>query len=412
MQHRIIPKTGDKLPVLGFGAMRFPETAGRIDRAKASEMLAYAIENGVNYIDTAVPYHKGQSESFIGDFLEKEGLRDKVFIATKLPHWSVRNPDDISRIFEKQLKDLKTGYIDYYLLHSLSGESWHNLDDLGIKKFLDLEKASGRIRNAGFSFHGDIESFKDVVNAYPWEFCQIQYNFLDEKNQAGTEGLKYAAKSGLAVMVMEPLRGGNLAGNIPENIMDIWKSAKVHRTPAEWALRWVWNHPEVTTVLSGMSSIDQVKENIRVAEDAFPASLSEDELIVIGKVRDKYKETMKVGCTGCRYCMPCPAGVDIPSCFEYYNSYHMFKNGNWAKWQYVFRSHGIMDGKKSHASLCTGCGRCKKACPQHIDIPLRLKEVAKDFDTPVTKAFSGIAGFYLTLRGKISEVLKIKKKVR
>lgn len=406
MQYRKLPKTGEELSALGFGAMRFPETAGRIDYTEASEMLKYAIENGVNYIDTAVPYHKGQSESFIGTFLEKEGLRDKVFIATKLPHWSVRTPDDINHIFEKQLRALKTGYIDYYLLHSLSGESWHKMDGLGIKEFLDREKAFGRIRNAGFSFHGDAESFKEIVDAYSWEFCQIQYNYLDENNQAGTEGLRYAASAGLAVIVMEPLRGGNLAGNIPEDIMAVWMSAEISRTPAEWGLRWVWNHPEVTTVLSGMSDMDQVKENIRISEDALPDSLSEDDLRVIGEVRDRYKENMKVGCTGCRYCMPCPYGVDIPSCFEYYNSYHMFRDGNWAKWQYVFRNHGLMDGKKSHASLCTGCGRCRKSCPQHIDIPLRLKDVAKDFDTPLTKVFAGIAGLYLTIRGKMSVFLK------
>jgi len=409
MQHRIIPKTGEELPALGFGAMRFPETAGRIDETKAYEMLRFAIENGVNYIDTAVPYHKGQSESFIGNFLEKENLRDKVFIATKLPHWSVRNPDDISHIFEKQLKDLKTGYIDYYLLHSLSGESWRKMADLGVKDFLNREKASGRIRNAGFSFHGDIQSFKEIVDAYSWEFCQIQYNYLDENNQAGTEGLEYAAKAGLAVIVMEPLRGGNLAGNIPENIMNAWNKAEIRRTPAEWGFRWVWNHPEVTTVLSGMSTLDQVKENISIAEDALPESLSEDDLKIIGEVREKYKELMKVGCTGCRYCMPCPAGVDIPSCFEYYNSYHLFKNGNWAKWQYVFRTHGIMDGKKSHASLCINCGKCKKACPQHLDIPLLLKDVAKDFDTPVTRIFSGIAGLYLGIRERISGNFRRKK---
>ncbi len=409
MQYRTVPKTGEKLPALGFGAMRLPEKAGRINEAKASEMLRYAIENGVNYIDAAVPYHKGQCESFLGNFLLKEGLRDKVLIATKLPPWSVRNPEDITRLFDKQLTDLKTDYIDYYLLHSLSGESWHKLDSLGVKDFLNREKASGRIKNAGFSFHGDRESFKEIVDAYPWEFCQIQYNYLDEINQAGTEGLRYASKAGLAVIIMEPLRGGNLAGDIPENIMEIWDKSKIRRSPAEWGLRWVWNHPEVTTVLSGMSTMDQLTENIKIADDGLPDSLSQDDLRIIDEVRDKYKETMKVGCTGCRYCMPCPAGVDIVSCFEYYNSYHMFKNGNWAKWQYVFRNYGLMDGKMSYASLCTDCGRCRKACPQHLDIPLFLKDVAKEFDNPKTRIFVAIAGLYLGISSKISGIFRKKK---
>ena len=315
MLYRKVPKTGDELSVLGFGCMRFPtKRGGGIDEGRAIRQVRYALDHGVNYVDTAPAYHLGRSESVLARALS-DGYRKKVRLATKLPPWSVRSRQDMDHVLDAQLTKLQTGFIDYYLLHSLSGASWVEMRNLGVREFLDSAKKDGRIKNAGFSFHGDIESFKEIVNAYDWEFCQIQYNYLDEFNQAGTEGLEYAASKRLAVIIMEPLHGGNLAGPNPAEIQKIWEESPVKRSPAEWALRWVWNHPEVTTVLSGMNNELHIDENIHAADKALPNSLTVDELSTIARVGDTYRRLMKVNCTGCRYCMPCPAGVDIPGCF-------------------------------------------------------------------------------------------------
>ncbi len=379
MLYRTVPKTGDRLSILGFGCMRLPLTrAHTIDEERAIQQIRYAIDNGVNYLDTAPAYHLGRSEPLVGRALT-DGYREKVRIATKLPPWSVITRDDMDHILDGQLAKLKTTRIDYYLLHSLSQETWDKMVRLGVLEFLDRAKLSGKIINAGFSFHGNLDTFRKIVDAYDWEFCQIQYNFLDELNQAGTEGLKYAASRNLAVMVMEPLRGGSLAGRVPAQVSEIWKEAPVRRTPAEWGLRFVWDHPEVTVVLSGMNQMSQIEENIRVAEEAETSSLTPEELTLITRVRDTYIRLMKVGCTGCGYCMPCPAGVNIPECFALYNGASMFGNRRQYAFHYLSR-HGGITGDKSYAGLCRNCGKCEKICPQHLPIPACLKEVSAAMD--------------------------------
>lgn len=378
MLYRTVPKSGDKLSALGFGCMRLPSKGRGVDEERAIRQIRHAIDQGVNYFDTAPIYHFGKSEQVLAKALAG-GYREKVRIATKLPHWEVFEREDMDRILSGQLAIFQTDHIDYYLLHSLAGKSFRIMKNLGVLEFLDAAKKDGRIRNAGFSFHGNLDDFKEIVDAYAWDFCQIQYNYLDEKIQAGTEGLKYAAAKGLAVMVMEPLRGGNLAGRVPESIRKIWDGAPVNRSPAEWGLRWVWDHPEVTVVLSGMNDEVHIDENIRVAGEAAPGSLSNEERALIGRVRDEYRRLMKVGCTGCGYCMPCPAGVDIPGVFASYNAHALFPHDPAGKFQYIGRHGGLM-GEKTAAGLCRQCGKCEKACPQHLPIPTLMKDVSHDME--------------------------------
>jgi uncharacterized protein len=379
MLYRTVPKTGDRLSVLGFGCMRLPMTrAHTIDEERAIRQIRYAIDKGVNYFDTAPAYHLGRSEPLLGRALG-EGYRERVRIATKLPPWSVRTREDMEQILEGQLRKLRTDHIDYYLLHSLAEESWDKMMHLGVLEFLDQAKLSGKIDNAGFSFHGDPGTFRKIIDAYDWEFCQVQYNFLDEKTQAGTEGLKYAASKRVAVMVMEPLRGGSLAGNVPVVVDKIWQESPVLRTPAEWGLMFVWNRPEVTVVLSGMNHVSQIEENVRIAGQAAPCSLTPGELALIRRVRDTYRNLMKVGCTGCGYCMPCPAGVNIPECFALYNGASMFGNRREYAFHYLTRLGGIT-GDRSNAGLCRNCGKCEKICPQHLQVPLCLKEVSDSME--------------------------------
>jgi len=376
--YRTVPKTGDRLSILGFGCMRFPSKGRGIDEERTIRQIRYAIDNGVNYLDTAPVYHMGKSEPILAKALAG-GYREKVRIATKLPHWFVSEHADMDRILDGQLENLQTDHIDYYLLHNLSKGGMERLRPLGVFEFLDAAKKDGRISNAGFSFHSSTQDFKEIVDAYPWDFCQIQYNYLDETSQAGTEGLRYAASKGLAVIVMEPLRGGNLAGRVPESVQKIWDRAPVRRTPAEWALRWVWNHPEVTVVLSGMNEEAHIDENIRVAAAAAPGSLSAEELATVNAARDEFRRLMKVGCTGCSYCMPCPYGVDIPGCFAKYNTYHLFPHDMSVKFHYMMR-HGGLEEAKSHAGLCRRCGKCTRSCPQSLPIPALMRDVSRDMD--------------------------------
>lgn len=383
MLYRKVAKNGDELSVLGFGCMRLPVTQERkIDEDRARAQLRYAIDNGVNYVDTAWPYHAGESELFLGHALG-EGYREKVKLATKLPSWMIRSREDMDFYLSEQLKKLQTDHIDYYLVHNLNGKMWQHLMNLNIGEFLDAAKADGRIVNAGFSFHGFGKDFQGIVDAYPWEFCQIQYNYLDEENQAGTAGLKYAAAQDMAVIVMEPLRGGNLGLPEPPPAVDaIWKETPQQRTPAEWALRWVWNHPEVTVVLSGMNEEAHVEENLRIADEALPDSLSEEELATVAKVARKYQEIMKVPCTGCGYCKPCPSDVNIPVIFEVYNKLHMFGNVEEAKFMYAIRLSGMVTGEKGFASQCVQCGECLEKCPQHIEIPDHLENAVAELEGP------------------------------
>ncbi len=391
MLYRENSKNGDKISILGYGGMRFPTRGGRIDEKKAREQLIGAIESGVNYIDTAYPYHNGASESFIGNVL-KEGYRDRVKIATKLPPWSVNVGEDMTRIFNDQLKKLQVECIDYYLLHALNKDSWEKMKKLNVLEFLDNLKVEGKVKNVGFSFHGDKGTFKHIVDAYDWDMCQIQYNFLDVNVQAGREGLKYAAAKGLSVFVMEPLRGGKLVDPLPKAVKALYDDSGFDRSPAEWALRWIWNQPEVTCVLSGMNTDEHIEENIRVAADTHPNAMSPGEGILLEKAKDVYDQLMRIPCTSCEYCMPCPFGVDIPRCFELYNTRHLLKQ-NEMKFFYWFQLGGITD-RESYASLCKNCGKCLENCPQSIDIPTRLDEVAKDmeglFMKPGVKVMKGV----------------------
>ncbi len=346
MLYRKIQKTGDELSVLGFGAMRLPSKNGRTDEKRATEQIRYAIDHGVNFVDTAIAY---MNEPLVGRILS-DGYREKVRLATKIAPWKVNKPEELEKIINIQLENFQTDYIDYYMLHGLNSPGWKKMLEFDALKFLDKMKRDGKIINAGFSFHGDKDLFKEIVDAYEWDFCLIQYNYLDEENQAGTEGLEYAAAKGMGVLVMEPFRGGNLTRNIPSEVKEIWDQAQVKRTPAEWALRWVLNHPEVTCVLSGMNEEEHIDENLRIADEALPNSLTSEELALVGKVRDKYREMMKIGCTGCRYCMPCPHGVDIARCFETYDSMHMF-NDNKLQSQALY-AIGLGVFQRRRSSLC------------------------------------------------------------
>jgi hypothetical protein len=339
-----------------------------IDEMAAREMIHYAIEYGINYFDTAYPYHGGQSEVFLGKHLKP--YRKKVLLATKLPTWLVQGRQDFERFLGEQLERLETDYVDFYLLHGLNRQSWASMKELGALDFLDKVMADGRIRYAGFSFHDDVKIFKEILESYDWAMCQIQYNYFDEHYQAGKEGLSYAASKGAGVVIMEPLRGGKLTDRIPEQIQTLWDSAPVKRTPAEWALQWVWNHGEVSTALSGMSSMAQLVENIRIAEDAGAGTLSGAELQVVAEVCEVYRNMLRIGCTGCAYCVPCPNGVNIPLNFSLYNDCFMFKDEDI---NFMLYNHMLTPEQK--ASNCAECGECEEHCPQQIKIPEELKKV-------------------------------------
>ncbi len=384
MHYRTMPKNGDELSVLGFGCMRFPMLeGGTIHVEKAIEQVRHAIDSGVNYLDTAWPYHGGASETIVGSALQ-DGYRDQVKIATKLPTWLISKREDMDSYLDKQLEKLQTERIDYYLLHALNGHTWDKLANLGVAEFLDAAVADGRIVNTGFSFHGMLEDFKRIVDSYPWVFCQIQYNYLDQEYQAGTEGLQYAAERNLGIVVMEPLRGGNLGlPKPPPAIGAIWDRAKTERTPVEWALRWIWNHPEVTLVLSGMNEDAHIEENLRIADQAAADSLTPEECELVDQAAATYKKLMKVDCTGCGYCLPCPEAVMIPAIFEVYNKMHLFGQKEEAEFIYAARMCGVISGAKpGFASECVRCGECLEKCPQSIPIPDILEDVVDELEGP------------------------------
>jgi len=375
---RTFPKVNQDLSILGFGCMRLPVLENqRIDEVTATAMIRHAIDAGVNYIDTAYPYHNGESEPLVGKALGS-GYRERVLLATKLPSWDITSREDMDRILDDQLARLNTDHIDFYLVHGLNSGFWENLSRLGVLEFLDDAVADGRIRYPGFSFHDTLPLFREITDAYDWTFTQIQYNFMDENYQAGTKGLLYAAERGLGIVVMEPLRGGTLAKDAPV-IRDILRSAPVRRSPAEWGLRWVWNHPEVTVVLSGMSTMEQVSENIAYAQQGLPGSLTREELAVIGRVRDEFNSRVKIPCTGCRYCMPCKNGVDIPRCFDFYNQGHIYDAKDESGRVYSWALSGLIDGIPGYASCCLECGECESRCPQGLPVMDNLREVAGYF---------------------------------
>ncbi len=370
------------LSILGFGCMRLPTLEGKahlIDEEKAQAMVDYAIRHGVNYFDTAyvyhseVPFHAGMSELFLGHALGAQ--RHKVQVATKLPSWFVNSRADMDRYLDEQLGRLQTNHIDFYLVHALTEELWQKLSQLGLADFLDAAQADGRIKHAGFSFHDEAPLFKPIVDGYDWSFCQMQYNFMDEEFQAGRAGLEYAASKGLGVIIMEPLRGGGLATRIPEDVQAVWDKARVERTPAEWALRFVWNRPEVSVVLSGMTEPWQMEENVRIADQGLPNSLTAEELALTQQVKAIYQARTRVNCTSCGYCLPCPNAVNIPANFLQLNNLSIYRDRGAAEFFYF---HLLKDEQR--ASHCEECGHCEELCPQHIPIPAMLKEVVLEFE--------------------------------
>jgi predicted aldo/keto reductase-like oxidoreductase len=379
MQYRTFGKLDWKPSALGFGAMRLPRIdndPGQIDEPEATRMVRYAIDQGVNYVDTAYPYHRGTSETFLGRALQ-DGYRERVKVATKMPSWKVEAFEDFDRFLEEQLGKLQTRHVDFYLLHSLDAETWPKVRDLGVLRWAQGALADGRIGHLGFSFHDKYKVFEEIVDASDlWTFCQIQYNYMDIEEQAGMKGLKYAADKGLAVVIMEPIRGGMLADKVPPSVQALWDSHQGgegvpfhRRTPAEWALQWLWNQPEVSLVLSGMSTMEQVKENVASAGRSGPGTLTAEELALVDRVREAYRELCAIPCTACEYCLPCPSGVNIPEIFAIYNDMLMYGDQGRARMFY-----GWVD-EKERANLCTECGECLEKCPQGIEIPDWLKKV-------------------------------------
>lgn len=390
MKYRI-DKYGNKISVLGYGCMRFTKTAGVIDMEKAERELMAAYHAGVNYYDTAYIY--GGSEAAIGKIFEKNGIREKINIATKLPHYLMNSIENIEKCFQEELSRLRTDYIDYYLMHMLNDvKTWDKLVDMGILDWIKEKKESGAIRQIGFSYHGNSESFCKVVDAYDWDFCQIQYNYLDENAQAGRKGLNHAAAKGLPVIIMEPLRGGKLVNNLPEKAKKLFAEHPKKYSPAEWAFRWLWNQPEVTCVLSGMNSMEMLEENIRVANECEIGEFSEEEENFLKDIVAEINSKMKVGCTGCGYCMPCPMKVDIPGTFAAYNVSSV--DGRFEAMYEYLRSTTFRKDATS-ASNCIGCGKCEKHCPQGIEIRKELKNAQKVLEGPIYKVAKKVVPLFI-----------------
>ena len=369
MQYRK-DRNGQPLSVLGYGCMRFTRKAGAIDLDKAEKEILTAYRAGVNYYDTAYLYPG--SESALGEILQRNGIRNKIFIATKLPQYMIHRAAAIDRYFDESLKRLRTDYIDYYLMHQFTDfAQWEKLKELGIREWIARKKQSGAIRNIGFSYHGNTDQFLQILQDYDWDFCQIQYNYLDETTQAGVDGLRAAAAKGIPVVIMEPLRGGKLVNLLPAGARKAIAAHPRGWTAAQWGLRWLYNQPEVTVVLSGMNSVEMVEENVKTASDASIGAFTDPDFALIEQIRQEIRKTEKVGCTGCRYCMPCPQGVDIPGAFRCYNAMYAETKGA-GRFQYA-QTVG-MTREPAFASQCIECGKCEKHCPQGIPIREKLKE--------------------------------------
>jgi predicted aldo/keto reductase-like oxidoreductase len=375
MKYRKFGKLDWEVSVLGFGVMRLPlldEDMANVDEPESIRMLRYAIDHGVNYLDSGYMYHMGKSEPIIARALQ-DGYREKVRVATKLPVRLLESAQEFDRYFNEQLKRLQTEKIDFYLLHGLNGESWPKVRDWGILRWAEDKMAHGLFSHFGFSFHDNYDVFKEIVDAYDnWTLCQIQYNYMDVDDQAGRRGVEYAAGKNLAVVVMEPLRGGKLAQKPPEQVAKVWDSAPEKRNPVEWGLTWVWNQPEISVVLSGMSTMEQVMENVAIAEHSAPGILTADDLSLIDRVRKAYRGLSPIPCTGCRYCMPCPNGVEIPLIFQMYNDSIMYDDIQMGQFRY--QSPDILK-EEQRADQCLECGECLDACPQSIPITEWLKKV-------------------------------------
>ncbi len=397
MRYNVNPKNGDKLSALGYGCMRFAGDSiatsftGMFDQKKVEELLLSAIDRGVNYIDTAYVYTG--SEEALGKVLTKNNLRGKIYLATKLPLIICQKAEDLDKYFYKQLEHLQTDHIDYYLLHMLCDmKTWNTLCDWGIEEWAEGKKKSGEIRNFGFSFHGAQHEFLSLIDAYDWDFCYIQYNYSDENYQAGVTGLKAAAAKGMPVMIMEPLLGGKLAKHLPKEAVECFKKADPDRSPAAWGFDWLYNQPEITVVLSGMNEMEQLDENIRIAENSSRGMLTDEDQAVIAEVRELFNQSYKVHCTGCHYCMPCPAGVNIPACFTAYNTCFSIGKGQGMLDYYMST---LMSDSQSYAGLCKKCGRCEKHCPQHLPIREDLRAVQKKFEGPLFAVSKAVLPLFL-----------------
>lgn len=372
-------KYGNELSVLGYGCMRFTQKLGHIDIEKTEREIKLAAENGINYFDTAYIYPG--SEAALGEILERNSLRDKVYIATKLPHYLIKDVASAEKFFAEELRRLRTDHVDYYLMHMLTDEkTWDRLVALGLDKWLEDKKKSGAIRQVGFSYHGNSDTFIKLLSAYPWDFCQIQYNYLDEHSQAGRAGLEKAREMGIPVIIMEPLRGGRLAGGLPQKAKKIFTDAGA--SPVEWAFRWLWDQKGITVVLSGMNSEKMILENIEAANKAEVGSLNDAEKELFNNAVKIINEKTRVPCTGCRYCMPCPRGVDIPGSFAAYNRRYS-DNYFTAEKEYIM-CVGLRK-ETAEASKCIGCGKCEQHCPQQIHIRDELKNVKASLEGPVYK---------------------------
>jgi predicted aldo/keto reductase-like oxidoreductase len=383
-------RQGNKLSILGFGCMRFSRKLGKVDMEKATRQILLAIEKGVNYFDTAYIYPG--SEAALGEILEKNGLRDKVYIATKLPHYLISSIEGLEKLFQEELRRLRTDHIDFYLMHMLTDtQTWERLKDMGIEQWIKEKKEAGVIRQIGFSYHGNSTTFCQLVDAYDWDFTMIQYNYMDENSQAGRKGLYHAHKKGIPVMIMEPLRGGKLVSHLPEEAKELFAKHPSGWSPAAWAFRWLWNQPEVTVVLSGMNSVEMVEENCRTAENTKVGDVTEQEEEMLQKVVVAINRKMKVGCTGCGYCVPCPKNVDIPGTFSAYN--RRFSEGKfWGLVEYFMCT--ALRKNSTAASGCIGCGKCEKHCPQGIPIREKLKDAEKELEGPLYKFARKMASLF------------------
>lgn len=394
MQYRKNRK-GEDISVLGFGCMRFTTKAGRIDVEKTEKEILAAVEAGINYFDTAYIYPG--SEATLGEIVERNGLRDKINIATKLPQYLISSRAAIDKYFTEELSRLRTNYVNYYLMHHLTDYSqWEKLKAVGIEDWIAQKKASGEIRNIGFSFHGTTEMFKKILDDYDWDFCLVQYNYLDKVSQAGEDGVKAANAKGIPVMIMEPLRGGKLVNLLPESAKKMIASHPQGWSAAEWGFRWLFNQSEVTCVLSGMNSLEMVRENCRIADEGKAGQFTKEDFEFIDKIIAEIKRTEKVGCTGCRYCMPCPKGIDIPGIFRGWNL--MYSENKSSGIGDYFQTT-VLRKDSSFATVCVGCGKCEKHCPQNIPIREMLKKADKEIRPWYMKPVMHIARKFM-LRGK------------
>lgn len=388
MQYRK-DKKGNELSILGYGCMRFSRQGLGIDLDKAEAEVMTAIQGGVNYLDTAYIYPG--SEAVVGEILRRNQCRDSIYLATKLPHYMIKSIEGVEKTFREQLTRLQTDYIDYYLMHMLTDTAtWEKLKKLGIEEWIQEKLASGQIRNIGFSYHGNSEMFKQLADAYDWDFCQIQYNYMDETSQAGIEGLKYANAKGLPIIVMEPLRGGRLVDLLPGTAKELFRNDPEKRTPAKLAFKWLYDQPEVTCVLSGMSSLQMVEQNLQTASEAVPGCMTDSDKALLELVKEEIRKNVKVGCTGCGYCMPCPKGVDIPGTFRCYNA--MYAEGKKSGRRDYLQCTAFRQNPSS-ASQCVECGKCESHCPQQIEIRKELKRAAGELETISYKFVKGAVRF-------------------